>query len=591
MKEIQEDLYSKDDPNIEAIAEILEDFELFAKYFLYIRDKKGEIVHFVMNPTQKIVYEKYKWAKEHHKLPRFIILKARQKGISTLWQAIIYWEILRKKNRKAVTIGHVLEASDNLFNMSKRYYKYMPKGIKLDGRDYILKPEVTASNKKELILSHESENRILTAGNDEDVGRSATIQYLHCTEVAFWPDAKGTLTGLLQCVPEIEDSLVVLETTANGVGGEYYNRWQSAMLNETTEEGEDYIPIFISWLVDDEYTRQFTSATEKNLFIQTMTPKEKLLMEKGATLEHLKFRRYKVKASFGGDEDMFAQEYPSDPVEAFVVSGRPVFDKMTVQHNYNTARKPLKTGNLEYIYSDKGEVKGVEFFEMQGGFVSIWTDFEVYEGDTHRFAAGADVAEGLEQHDFSEIRVLDRRDMKVCMTWHGHLDPDQFGEEIYKLHLYLKGQCTFNPEANNHGLTTITTAFKLGVPMYYRQDYGKGTPTTSTLIGSKTSNNQAKKFYIDHLNEWIRDHTFEDYDREFWGQCMTFVRSGNQMCAQGKDKDEGVKCYDDMVMAAAMMIICALWLPLYHKHQAEEVVARSYIRNMRRRRGRGPTRY
>src|SRR5690606_37607220 len=153
------------------------------------------------------------------------------------------------------------------------------------------------------------------------------------SEVAFFPDAKTTMLGLLQAVPDQPNTLVVLESTANGVGDWFHEMWQKA------EKGEnEFTPIFLPWFIQPEYTRPFRTEAEREQFIQeveathvdangeTVYTYEKQLMEKhDLTYEQLNWRRWTIANKCQGDEILFMQEYPSTPEEAFISSGRPVF--------------------------------------------------------------------------------------------------------------------------------------------------------------------------------------------------------------------------------------------------------------------------
>src|SRR6185312_17250646 len=80
--------------------------------------------------------------------------------------------------------------------------------------------------------------------------------------VAFFPDAKTTMLGLLQSVPDQPNTMVVLESTANGVGDWFHDMWVKA------ERGEnEFTPIFLPWFIQPEYTRKFRSESEKAQFI------------------------------------------------------------------------------------------------------------------------------------------------------------------------------------------------------------------------------------------------------------------------------------------------------------------------------------
>ena len=66
--------------------------------------------------------------------------------------------------------------------------------------------------------------KVGTAGT-KGVGRSSTIQLFHGSEVAFWPHADAHAAGVLQAVPDVEGTEVILESTANGVGNLFHELW------------------------------------------------------------------------------------------------------------------------------------------------------------------------------------------------------------------------------------------------------------------------------------------------------------------------------------------------------------------------------
>ena len=50
------------------------------------------------------------------------------------------------------------------------------------------------------------------------------------------------MTGIMQCIPDTPNSMVFIESTANGVGGWFYDFWKKSERGET-----DYLPIFLGW--------------------------------------------------------------------------------------------------------------------------------------------------------------------------------------------------------------------------------------------------------------------------------------------------------------------------------------------------------
>ena len=109
------------------------------------------------------------------------------------------------------------------------------------------------------------------------------------------------MLGLLQCVPDTLNSCVILESTANGVGGYFYDIWQKAVRGEN-----DFIPLFYPWFTDKDYKRDFHSEQEKEEFKNSLDEYEIDLMEKNSlTLEQLNWRRYIIANKCAGDKELF----------------------------------------------------------------------------------------------------------------------------------------------------------------------------------------------------------------------------------------------------------------------------------------------
>lgn len=597
----EEKIYEAAGPDLEDYLNVDKLEQTFEKYFR-IRDKKGKLVPLILNKAQKILLKRFQVDYKAGKPLRYIILKARQKGISTFWEAIMYWLATINDLFKGTIVAQDADASDNLFEMTKRYHDNFPMGFTfIENRN----------NRKELSLRENgSVIEIQTAEGGDKVKRSDTIQAAHLTEVEFWRDAKKTLLALLQTVPDEPQTLVVLETTANGIGGPFYNRWQIAyglgLSDDLTEEerleyegASDFHAFFISWLIDNEYTRAFVSEAEKKHFIKDIgnqkynsyEGEEQTLMDEfGATLEHLNWRRKIIIDKCDGDVFMFHQEYPSTPQEAFVTSGRPVFDTKVCNNNLLFAQRlekdnkmPLRRGELIPVYNeasmeyrklrDKGidsyydlkrYIKSIRFEDNPRGNIKIYGDISHKQGESYKFCAGCDVAEGLEQGDFDAIKVMNRKSKEVVLTYHGHLDPDQLANEQHKISLLLNNDLYVATERNNHGLTTIISAYKLGVKQYYAEDFDKGYAENTDIIGFRTTTG-SRTPAINDLKEWIREEEFVDYEKEAWMEALTFVRnSKGKMQAQDKDRDPATKCYDDRIFAWITMLRCHLWLPNYY---------------------------
>lgn len=285
-----------------------DDFPHYARKCLKIRTKSQSIISFEFNKAQLHVHDKL----EHQKLitgkVRAIILKGRQQGMSTLIGGRFFHITTHSFGLQAFILTHALDATNNLFKMTQRYYENCPA---------IMRPEASTSNSKELIFGGlDSGYKIGTAEN-KAVGRSSTIQLFHGSEVAFWANASEHAKGILQAVPSEKGTEVIFESTANGVGNYFHQQWQLA------EAGlSDFIAIFVPWFWQAEYQR------EPDV---DFAPDEKeiaLIDNYGLTHAQLAWRRYKiVELSVGGDDGElgFCQEYPNSSIEAFLTSGEDSF--------------------------------------------------------------------------------------------------------------------------------------------------------------------------------------------------------------------------------------------------------------------------
>jgi hypothetical protein len=539
----------------EWINRVYKNFREFAPRFLKIRDKSGKIVPFVLNEEQEEVLDIILDLIAQGKPVRIIILKARQVGMSTFIEAFIYFLSVTNFHMRSAVIAHVDRATQNLYEMTNRYYREFPDS---------LKPTVKNSNELKLHFDKlDSVIKTMTAGSRGKAGHSDTLNNLHISELSRWPAASETLKGLLETVPILANTLVIIESTANGIGEEFYNRWQSAVKGES-----DYIPVFISWWKHKEYQMSFNNIIERKNFEKNLTDYEKGLMQTyGVTLEQLNWRRYKIRNEFERKELDFNEQYPSTPDEAFLTSGRPVFDLQKVNEKYLEAKKAKYVeGNIEYVYDDKNKITGVKFVPMKGGFVRIYNSLKLNKYERNRFAGGWDIAEGLEQGDYTHGRYLDRKNMEMILSWHGHMDADKVGDEIRKIQILLGGDAWTCVERNNHGLTTLFSAFHKNVRLYMQQaKFDEGIPVDTAKIGFKTSP-ATKPIIINRLNAAIRDDLWIDNDVRFWGECRTFVRNDSgQMQAQGKDKDNNSKCFDDIVISGALMWECHVRMPPFVK--------------------------
>ena len=457
------------------------DLDFVQRKIFKVKNKSGNIQSFTPNSYQRQLNSIVK----DYGRNRILVLKCRQIGASTWGASFVSQRTMYQKNKSGLIIADDSENASGLFDIAKRFYANTPEA---------LRPMRRYSNEKALVFDNPDTNserkglgsqiNITTAGK-LSAGRSKTIQYLLASEFAYWPNAAELATGLFQSVPILDNTAIIIESTANGVSGkgaEFYNRCMRAMDGDT-----EFNFVFFSWLDNPEYEMNALPGMK-------LTDEEKDLIGRHPqlSLRKLAFRRYKIKNELGSalilPEDQFDQEYPLTPEHAFVSSGRPVF-KADIIH------KLIKRAKQAQPYSLRGDKlepdpRGLIFIQEK-------------PRDSMPYAIGADVAEGLATGDDSAFCVLDKGLNQVC--WYaGKIEPDRFGDMLVKIGKYYNG-AVLAPETNNHGHATMAAIKNLNYYNVYKREVKEELGHDITAKVGWNTNVKTKMLMIDELVGAIRD--------------------------------------------------------------------------------------
>lgn len=491
----------------------------YIEEFVKIRDKNGNIIPFILNEPQQRLYDIVKKQNQQGKPIRIIILKARQMGFSTLTEALIFKNTATKKNINSGIITHIEDATTNLFNMSKLMYELLPEE---------LRPQIKASNAKELIFDTKDGNglkskiKCMTAGS-QGVGRSSTINYLHISEYAFWQgDKQITLNGLMQAVPNTPNSMVVIESTANGYD-DFRKLWYMAVNGES-----DYEPLFVGWNELKDYNMPYSGFD--------LTPYEKEIKDRyKLSLEQLTWRRWAIKNNCGGDENLFRQEYPITPEEAFLSTGEHVFDNEILAERLEQIQEPLYVGDFEYTRIND-VIKDIKFVCKKDGAIKIYKMPE----DTS-YAIGGDTSG--DGSDFFTGQVVDKHGNQVAVLKQ-QFDEDRYAEQMYCLGRLYKW-ALMGIEVN-FSTFPIKELQRLKYPnMFYRIQEDSISHNPERKYGFRTTL-ITRPLIISSLVRIVREESHTINDRESINEMLTFVRNE-------KGKPEAQAGYhDDLTMALAI---------------------------------------
>jgi len=253
-----------------------------------------------LNRVQRYLHEHLQAQLRERGYVRALVLKGRQQGCSTYIEGRFFWRVSHLRGKRAMILTHMQDATDNLFGMVDRFYEHCPD---------LVKPHKGKSNSKELSFDAlDSSYRASTAGS-KGTGRSETVQFFHGSEVAFWPNAAEHQAGALQAVPMADDTEIIFETTANGVGEPFHLAWQDAEAGKS-----DFEAIFLPWYWQEEYRLPVPPdfALDDDEDNNEVEYKEIY----GLDDEQMAWRRAKI-IEFRGDVSLFRREYPATAAEAF----------------------------------------------------------------------------------------------------------------------------------------------------------------------------------------------------------------------------------------------------------------------------------
>ena len=577
---------SEEEQAKQSIKIIADDFFLFCERNLVIKEKMTkQLVPLkeVLNWEQLALVHEVIDDLIHGRPIRYIILKARQMGISTLIEALCYWWTSTHRYVTSVIIAHEKNAVNSLYKMFRRYYEYSHPFFQPD-RKYNTKAELVFDVSDEIKKDYaelgqtppglQSEIKTMVAADGK--GRADNINFFHGSEVAFWDDSADIVSSALQAVPMAPESFVFLESTANGIGGYFYDEWQLAMRGES-----QFKPLFFPW---HQHYKYELPATDEDL--GHLDEEETALYDLFEEREYpraswprkIAFRRRK-KLEFRTDPKKFYQEYPSTPEEAFLASGRPVFDTRQLQAMEKIARDSEST--LPYMCGEivkNEDAQSVDKFifkefrrvneNVDPSALRIWWLPE----KNKKYAIGVDVSEGIEiesskgkEPDYSVITVVDVKSRKTVARWRGYIDPDLLGDVVFDIGMFYN-KALVGVEINNHGLTT---AAKLK-NRFYRNLYMRETAEDEQfqIRTSKfgwLTNKKTKPVMINELVRSIRENDIIDLDVVFIRECMSYVRddNGSMNAQQGQ--------HDDCVMSMAIALQMAEWSAYDTEYAKEQI--------------------
>jgi len=583
------------------------DFEFFAISCVTIRDKEtADTIKLQLNPAQRMLLEVFEDQRKAGIQITVQVLKAKQMGFSTLTQMYMKWiQIIHKLNWNSVVCAHTRDAAINVRSMYQRSIDSM---MAINGQKISMKGFGTTQNMKEV----PERGCLITVGfaTEPDSVRSQDVKMVHFSEEAFYPSTDNNNpelleAGIISSSTTGPFTMIVRESTANGVGDFFYEQWQKAKKQETAFE-----PVFAPWFMIRLYETQFDGSyylhngrKKKGTvadFVGTLDEYEWNLWnnhtkDKICTLENLNWRR--MKAATMPSESKMKQEYPSDDIEAFQDSGSPVFKAEDVEAMRPDCRLPDVVGTLASLCPPelaltephrRSEIlKELRFVKDEAATeavlhgdakqrlnrginkLHVWEMPDKEIKISNRYLVVFDPQKGVsESADYGVIKVLDRYWMmygekpEIVAMFYGHIDKDVtiwIAAQIAKWYnnaLLVVESNTYDSDNKEDQTEYIFETIK----EYYDNLYSR-TPAEKVREGAPirygfNTNRSTKPMIIANFKAILREQGYIERDEETLNEARVYEEK--------KDGTTGAKHgkHDDRLMATMILITICFQMPI-----------------------------
>ena len=218
------------------------DFRYFGQRYGKLQDERARVVYFLPNLAQEIILNVIARDEESGLALMYMFLKARQLGITTLFQLILAHRILFYRNVNG------LEASADPDKSRKmaRKFEFVWQNV-----DWWLRPRRTAYRAGELIEFGDLNSALsIQWGNQANgIARGDTPSVAHLSELADFEHPELLVdASLIRTIHEHPFSILALESTAAGIGDWWHETWKLYVRMEA--QGIARLrPIFLPWFV------------------------------------------------------------------------------------------------------------------------------------------------------------------------------------------------------------------------------------------------------------------------------------------------------------------------------------------------------
>ncbi len=522
------------------------DFEFWCARCVTIKDKlSSRNVRFVPNAPQRRLIAVMEGQRQAGQPVRIILLKARQWGGSTLVQIYLAWlQIVHHRQWNSLICGHLkntARAIKRMYNLLLRHYPTEMLDRDVNGEPIALRFRPFEGTRDVQEIASRECLVVMGSARSEDAVRGYDLAMAHLTEVAFWNDTAmhspdDVIRSVAGTIAPTADTVVVYESTANGVGNFFHNEWMRAVQHES-----DKTAVFVPWSEIEIYRAPVDDA---EALWRSLDDYEHALWKQGCTLEMIQW--YHLKRKEYASHALMMAEFPSNDIEAFTATGWNVFSTEHLDALRAHCMAPVDTGDVEAPHKLSRQVRWVQ---ATGGLMKVWRHPEA-DSRAADYMVTVDVGGRSDKADYSVIAVFDlhhrEQPPEVVAQWRGHIDHDLLAWKAVHIARYYRNarlvieSNTLETEqtgadAGEYILEEIGRNYKM---LYFRQP---GKPGFQTNV-------KTKRRAIYELVKMVRLQGYVERDNDAVNEMATYEQAPNGKFAAMRGH------HDDILMTRAIAL-------------------------------------
>ena len=536
------------------VARCISDRRYFMENYYVIRDERGRLK--TLSPWwdhQTLVYETVEdeWKKKG--CCRLIILKPRQAGSTTWNAALIFHATIFVPNTFSLVMAQDDAVSGEIYQRIIDAYHNLP---------WWMRPEYLSKQQGRQVIFQRSDEyqrsvdpglgstlHVSNAQKSTGVAIGRTIKNILASEVSRWPDPQ-VWTADIKPSLNAPDMLGIIESTAFGRSGLYYNLWRAAEAGKSIWRAL-FIPVYKvrKYSLPVYKSDNFVLTDDEKALRRNVKHKENFIIPLG----FFKWRRNEIVETINAtrSEETHLESYPVTAGEAFISSGFCAFPRKCLnEQEQKHCMRPMLIGEIEYNGPENHPILHLQPpekddpLEKPEQFNRLWVWEEPMDAPVEYYI-GADVASGTAE-DYSDAAVYrigyGREPHVQVAEWHGWVNASYFARILAALG-YWYNTAEIAVEYARDG---ITTGNELKVAIDYSAIYRwkkMDRINSQTSIMHWLTNHQTRDDAINRMSQHLLDKTVVIHNRHLIEEMRDFGRF------EGESKAEGMDSSDDMVMA------------------------------------------